>query len=189
MAPRLSGRQAAQLLVPERPHGAPEVTACPSGSGRPRPVPQKPQWKDLSCSEKESWVVSCQLNHVRVRPRGWRVGPSGWHPRLREGLAPSRVGWRPCNAACAYQNGLWAGAGCARTGGALPAPTGMCKQRQPRPSAPALCPPPCLPVPSQRPAGLLRLSGTSRPSTAASSCPTGRPAWCWSGRDFPSRTC
>ena len=67
-APRLSGEQAAQLVVPKRPHGAPEVTPCASGSGRPRPDPQKPQCKDPSCSEQESCVVSCQPNPCELDP-------------------------------------------------------------------------------------------------------------------------
>lgn len=49
------------------------------------------------------WLAA-SLTLVRVRPIGWRVGLSGRRPRFREVLAPSRVGWRPCNAACTYQN-------------------------------------------------------------------------------------
>lgn len=49
--------------------------------------------------------LAVSLTLVRVRPRGWRVGLSGRRPRLRETLAPSRVGWRPCDAACICQNG------------------------------------------------------------------------------------
>lgn len=137
-------------------------------------------------SRKAVWLA-VSLTLVRVRPRGWRVGPSGWHLRLRQGLAPSHVGRRPCNAACTCQNGLCAGAGCAR-GGALPPPRRVQAAPAP-PERPHPVPTPCLPVPSQRPAELLRPSGRSRPSTAASSCLTGRPAWCWSGRGSPSRTC
>lgn len=82
---------------------------------------------------------------------------------------------------CVLELGVHGGAPCTppRRVQAAPAP----------PERPHPVPTPCLPVPSQRPAELSRPSGTSRPSTAASSCPTGRPAWCWSGRGSPSRTC
>lgn len=49
--------------------------------------------------------LAVSLTLVRVRPRGWRVGLSGRRPRLREVLAPSRVGWRPGDVVCICQNG------------------------------------------------------------------------------------